>query len=156
MKEDSIMATATETRTVVEMLNKQLANWGVLYVKIHNYHWYVKGKQFFTLHEKFEELYNEADKWIDELAERILAIKGRPIATMKQMLASASVQEASGDESADQMVRALVTDFQTMIGELRSAIDSAEQAGDHTSADMLTDVQTSLEKRVWMLEALLG
>lgn len=151
------MATATETKkSVVETLNKQIANWGVLYVKIHNYHWFVKGKLFFTLHEKFEELYNEADKRFDELAERVLAIKGKPIATMREMLAEASVKEASGDESADQMVKAIVKDFQTMIGEMRGAIDIAEQAGDYTSADMLTGVQNSLEKHVWMLEASLG
>ncbi|TMV47516.1 DNA starvation/stationary phase protection protein [Paenibacillus mesophilus] len=150
------MATATETKSVVETINKQIANWGVLYVKIHNYHWFVKGKQFFTLHEKFEELYTEASKWLDELAERVLAIKGRPIATMKDMLAEASVKEAAGDESADQMVKTIVKDFQTMIGEMRKAIEQAEQAGDHTSADMLTGIQNSLEKHVWMLEASLG
>lgn len=150
------MATATETKSVVETINKQIANWGVLYVKIHNFHWFVKGKQFFTLHEKFEELYKEADLRIDELAERVLSIKGRPIATMKEMLAEASIKEANGDESADQMVKTIVKDFQTMIGEMRKAIDLAEEAGDHTSADMMTAVQTSLEKHVWMLEATLG
>jgi starvation-inducible DNA-binding protein len=150
------MATATETKSVVETINKQIANWGVLYVKIHNFHWFVKGKQFFTLHEKFEELYKEADLRIDELAERVLSIKGRPIATMKEMLAEASIKEANGDESADQMVKTIVKDFQTMIGEMRKAIDLAEEAGDHTSADMMTSVQTSLEKHVWMLEATLG
>ncbi|MDF2713135.1 MAG: Ferritin Dps family protein [Paenibacillus sp.] len=150
------MATATETKSVVETINKQIANWGVLYVKIHNYHWFVKGKQFFTLHEKFEELYKEADLRIDELAERVLSIKGRPIATMKEMMAEASIKEASGDESADQMVKTIVKDFQTMIGEMRKAIDLAEEAGDHTSADMMTGVQNSLEKHVWMLEATLG
>ncbi|MEF3302293.1 Dps family protein [Paenibacillus sp. GYB003] len=149
-------AIATDTKTVVESINKQLANWGVLYVKIHNFHWFVKGKQFFTLHEKFEALYNEADKWIDELAERVLAIKGKPVATMKEMLAQASVQEASGGESADQMVVAIVKDFQTMLGEIRGAIMQAEQAGDHGSADMLTGMQKSLEKHVWMLESLQG
>ncbi|HEY2420731.1 MAG TPA: ferritin-like domain-containing protein, partial [Neobacillus sp.] len=45
---------------LVSVLNKQIANWTVLYVKLHNYHWYVKGGQFFTLHVKFEEFYNEA------------------------------------------------------------------------------------------------
>ncbi|MDF2716826.1 MAG: starvation/stationary phase protection protein [Paenibacillus sp.] len=150
------MATVTETKSVVETINKQIANWGVLYVKIHNYHWFVKGKQFFTLHEKFEELYTEASKWLDELAERVLSIKGKPIATMKDMLAEASVKEAMGDESADQMVKTIVKDFQTMIGEMRKAIEHAEEAGDHTSADMLTGIQNSLEKHVWMLEASLG
>jgi starvation-inducible DNA-binding protein len=54
------------------------------------------------------------------------------------------------------MVKTIVKDFQTMIGEMRKAIEHAEEAGDHTSADMLTGIQNSLEKHVWMLEASLG
>lgn len=150
------MATAVETKTVVEALNKQIANWGVLYVKLHNYHWFVKGSLFFTLHQKFEELYVEAAQWVDDLAERVLAIRGKPVATMKEMLAEASVKEAAGDENADQMVKKIVKDFQTMIGELRKAIELADEQGDQTTADMLTGMQGTLEKHVWMLEATLG
>lgn len=150
------MATAAETKTVVEALNKQIANWGVLYVKLHNYHWFVKGSLFFTLHQKFEELYQEAAQWMDDLAERVLAIRGKPVATMKGMLAEASIQEAGGDENADQMVKRIVKDFQTMIGELRKAIEQADEQGDQTTADMLTGMQAELEKHVWMLEATLG
>jgi len=152
------MATATEAtiKTVVETLNKQIANWGVLYVKIHNYHWFVKGKNFFTLHEKFQALYEEASVHLDELAERVLSIKGKPIATMKEMLSEATVKEAVGNESADQMIKEIVKDFQTMIAEMRKGIDQADEAGDHTTADMLTGIQNSLEKHVWMLEATLG
>lgn len=150
------MATAIDTKSVVDTINRQIANWSVLYVKLHHYHWFVKGKLFFTLHEKFEELYKEADERIDELAERVLAIQGKPIATMKEMLAQASVKEAGGDESADQMVRVIAGDFRTMIAEMRSAIERAEEAGDRTSADLLAGIQSSLEKHVWMLEATLG
>lgn len=151
-----MMAVATETKSVVEMINKQIANLGVLYVKLHNYHWFVKGTQFFTLHAKFEELYTEASQWFDELAERILAMKGKPVATMNEMLAQASVREASGNESAEQMVRAIVDDFRTMIKEMRQAIDQADQANDHATADMMTGIQKSLEKQVWMLESSSG
>ena len=59
---------------VVKELNQQVANWTVAYTKLHNFHWYVKGPNFFSLHEKFEELYNEASQYVDDLAERILAI----------------------------------------------------------------------------------
>src|SRR5690606_9275675 len=90
---------------IAEILNKQVANWSVLYMKLHSFHWFVKGKDFYTLHEKFEELYNEAAQIIDEVAERILAIKGKPQATLKEHLAAASIQESQGNESADQMVR---------------------------------------------------
>ena len=90
---------------VVEVLNKQVANWNVLYVKLHNYHWYVTGPHFFTLHEKFEEFYNEAGTYIDELAERILALEGKPLATMKEYLATSTVIEGTSKESAEEMVQ---------------------------------------------------
>ncbi|MBJ3788883.1 DNA starvation/stationary phase protection protein, partial [Bacillus sp. OA1] len=102
---------------VVEVLNKQVANWNVLYVKLHNYHWYVTGPHFFTLHEKFEEFYNEAGTYIDELAERILALEGKPLATMKEYLATSSVSEGTSKESAEEMVQTLVNDYSALIQE---------------------------------------
>jgi starvation-inducible DNA-binding protein len=54
------------SKELVKAVNQQVANWTVLYVKLHNYHWYIKGKNFFTLHAKFEELYNEANVHVDE------------------------------------------------------------------------------------------
>ena len=141
---------------LVEILNKQIANWSVLYVKLHNYHWYVKGGQFFTLHTKFEELYNEAALHIDELAERVLAIKGKPLATMKEYLSTSTVQEAKGGEEANAMVAEIVSDFQKLIGELRDGMKAAEEADDETTGDMLLAIHTGLEKHVWMLTSFLG
>jgi starvation-inducible DNA-binding protein len=138
---------------IVSLLNRQIANWLVLYVKLHNYHWFVKGQQFFTLHAKFEELYNEAALHIDELAERVLALQGQPVATLQGILATASVQEAAGNESAEQMVSALVNDYTTLISELKDGMRIAEQANDQTTADMLLAIHTQLEKHVWMLSA---
>jgi starvation-inducible DNA-binding protein len=128
----------------------------MLYVKLHNYHWYVKGGQFFTLHEKFEELYNEAEVNNDELAERLLAIGGKPLATMKAYFKAASITEATNEEDATQMVEILVADYTTMIEELKEGMDIAEQSNDETTGDMLLAIHSSLEKHVWMLSAYLG
>ena len=68
-----------QAKSVEQVLNRQVANLNVLYVKIHNYHWYVKGPNFFTLHVKFEEFYNEVTVQMDEIAERILTLKGSPL-----------------------------------------------------------------------------
>jgi starvation-inducible DNA-binding protein len=141
---------------LIEIVNKQIANWNVLYVKLHNYHWYVKGPQFFTLHTKFEELYNEAALHIDELAERLLALGGKPVATMKECLATASVKEATGNETAEEMVASIIQDFETMIGELKEGMKLAEEANDETTGDMLLGIHQSLEKHVWMLKSFLG
>jgi starvation-inducible DNA-binding protein len=138
------------------ILNKQIANWSVLFIKLHNYHWYVKGNQFFTLHTKFEEFYNEASLHIDELAERLLAIGGQPVATMKECLEMASVQEANGNESAEEMVQSISSDFSLLVGELKEGMSIAEQANDEITGDMLLAIHSSLEKHVWMLKAYLG
>src|SRR5690606_29508236 len=99
-------------------LNVQVANWSVLYTKLHNYHWYVKGPSFFTLHEKFEELYNEAAEVVDEVAERLLAIGGKPVASLKEYLEVATLEEAGNESTANEMVAALVADYKKIKDEL--------------------------------------
>ncbi|WP_453994277.1 Dps family protein [Bacillus nitroreducens] len=141
---------------LIEMVNKQVANWSVLYIKLHNYHWYVKGPHFFTLHEKFEELYNEASQYIDELAERLLSIGGQPVATMKEILEMSSVKEANGNESAEEMVASISNDFSILIGELKEGMKVAEEADDEATGDMLLGIHQSLEKHNWMLKSFLG
>jgi starvation-inducible DNA-binding protein len=141
---------------LLEIVNKQVANWTVLYTKLHNFHWYVKGSQFFVLHEKFEELYNEANENIDELAERLLALGGKPIATLKESLEAASVKEAEGTETAEEMVQAIVNDFSILIKELKEGMDLAAEVGDDTTGDMLLSIHQKLEKHVWMLNSFLG
>lgn len=144
------------TTGLIQEVNKQVANWTVLYVKLHNYHWFIKGKHFFTLHEKFEALYDEAATIIDELAERILSIGGKPIGTIKECLATASIKEASGTEGEVEMVKAILTDFTTLTDELKIAIGLAEQAEDQGTADILLGIQKSLRKHMWMLQSFLG
>jgi len=150
------MSTATATQSIDKVLNKQVANFGVLYIKLHHFHWYVKGHQFFTLHAKFEELYNEATVHLDALAERLLTLGGQPVSTMRQMVQNASIQEASGNEKADEMVRAVIDDFNKLINELKEGMDIAEKAGDEATGDMLLAIHGSLEKHVWMLKSFLG
>lgn len=141
---------------VHDHLNQLIANWNVLYVKLHHYHWYVKGSDFFTLHEKFQELYEEAAQHIDELAERLLALKGRPLSRMSDFLKVSHIQEAEGDESAADMVEQLINDYTVMLRDLKTGMTAAQEAGDEITADMLLSIQSSLDKHVWMLSAFLG
>ncbi|MCY7696179.1 DNA starvation/stationary phase protection protein [Bacillus altitudinis] len=141
---------------LLNVVNKQVADWTVLYVKLHNYHWYVKGKDFFTLHEKFEELYTETATYIDDLAERMLALNGQPVATMKECLEISSIQEAEGNESAEQMVKNLYDDFSNIAEELKKGMELAGEVGDETTGDMLLAIHQSIEKHNWMLKAYLG
>ncbi|AST98305.1 Dps family protein [Shouchella clausii] len=138
---------------IQQLLNKQVATWSVLYVKLHNYHWYVKGPHFFTLHEKFEELYNEAGETVDELAERLLALKGQPVATMDEFLQLSAIKEGDKTLSPDEMVRDLVRDYEKISDELKSGIDTCGSLGDDPTQDMLIGLQENIEKHAWMLRA---
>ncbi|EKN66531.1 general stress protein 20U [Neobacillus bataviensis LMG 21833] len=150
------MAKTKEKVLSSDVLDKQVANFSVLYMKLHHYHWYVKGENFFTLHVKFGEWYAEAALHLDTIAERMLAIGALPTATLKEQLEMASLEEASGSESAGEMVRALADDFDTICTELTEGITTAEDNDDQPTADLFIAIRTSLEKHKWMLEAYLA
>jgi starvation-inducible DNA-binding protein len=137
-------------------LNKQVATWSVMYTKLHNFHWYVKGPQFFTLHAKFEELYNEATLHMDEIAERLLTLGGQPVATLKEHLELSDVTEATGKESTEQMVGTVVKDFDKIMKSLKKGMDEAAKDEDDMTEDLLNAVYQSIEKHQWMLNAYLG
>ncbi|SEM40714.1 starvation-inducible DNA-binding protein [Mesobacillus persicus] len=141
---------------LIQSVNKHVATWTVLYTKLHNYHWYVKGPHFFTLHAKFEELYNEAAVVIDEFAERILALEGKPVGTLKECLEISFIEEATGTENEEEMVRTLSGDLSKIADELQAGIDLAEKADDEGTADMLLGVKKSVRKHLWMFKAYLG
>ncbi|WP_145373136.1 Dps family protein [Staphylococcus cohnii] len=141
---------------VVKVLNQQVANWTVAFTKLHNFHWYVKGPNFFSLHTKFEELYDEASQYIDDLAERILAVGGNPVGTLKESLELSIIDEAGKGYTAEQMVEALSVDFDNVSKQLGEAIEVASKAEDDVTEDMFIGMQTNIDKHNWMLKSYLG
>lgn len=155
-KAESKSSNKTINANLEKVLNEQVANLNVLYVKLHNFHWYVKGENFYTLHEKFEALYNEVTLKMDEVAERLLTIKGSPAATLKEYLEIATIQEATGQEDPKMMVQNLIEDFATLSESFQEGIELAEELADQVTGDMLTGFKGDLEKHMWMLRSYLG
>lgn len=137
------------------LVNKEIANFSVLYTKIHNYHWFVNGPHFFELHQKLEEIYKEVTSNYDELAERLLAIGEKPVATLKEYLELTTIEEATGNENTEDMVQSVISDFEKLSEEFLEIIEVAEEE-DPVTADMLTGMKKSLNKHAWMLRAYLG
>ena len=147
---------AKSNEEVVKVLNQQVANWTVAFTKLHNFHWYVKGPNFFSLHTKFEELYDEASQYIDDLAERILAAGGNPVATLKESLELSIIEEAEKGYKAEEMVEELAKDFDNISNQLEQAIQVASNAEDDVTEDMFIGMQTNIDKHNWMLKSYLG
>ncbi|MFC5531072.1 Dps family protein [Cohnella yongneupensis] len=139
-----------------EAMNVQLANWAVLYVKLHHKHWYVKGPHFPTLHAKFEELYDlAAEKW-DELAERILTIEGKPASTMKEYLELATIKEADKGGAESDILAGAIEDLKALVSGLEDTAMLATEVGDDATADLFIGQIGELQKQVWLLSATLA
>jgi len=137
-------------------LSKLLADSYSLYLKTHNYHWNVEGPQFNTLHQMFEGHYTELATAIDEIAERIRALGVKAPGSYSAYGTLTSIDEASGDESAEEMIRQLVIGQETVARTAREVIAAADAASDEPTADLLTQRMQTHEKNAWMLRSMLA
>ena len=147
-----------QEETAVITVNHLVANLGVLYVKLHQYHWHVKGPHFFTLHAKFEELYNEATGYFDSFAERLLQLGERPYSTLQEFSEHAFIEEKvyTKEIHADKMVEDLVKDYRAIRDYTVKGIELAGNEGDTVTEDMLIEYKSNLDFQLWNLQAYLG
>ena len=136
-------------------LSRLLADTYTLYLKTHNFHWNVTGPMFNTLHQMFELHYDELAIAVDLIAERIRSLGAPAPGSYREFSALAAVPEANGGESADEMLRALVADHETVVRTAREIFPTAESAGDEVTADLLTQRLEVHEKTAWMLRSML-
>lgn len=143
---------------LVDQLNDLLANYQVHYQKLRGCHWNVRGNDFFTLHVKFEELYNNAQLTIDELAERVLTLGKSPYSTFANYIEISKIKEINTEGlPANKLVDAILSDYSKLIELEREIIETAsEVANDEGTADMIIGFMKFKEKTSWMLRAYNG
>ena len=145
-----------EQRTsIVEGLGRLLADSYTLYLKTHNFHWNVTGPMFTTLHLLFEQQYTELATAVDLIAERIRSLGAPAPGSYRDFGRLSKVPEAEGVPAATDMLRALVSDHETVVRTARSVFPAAEKGGDEATADLLTQRLQVHEKTAWMLRSLL-
>lgn len=138
---------------VVMDLNTLLSDYHMYYQKLRSFHWNILGKNFFDLHEQFENMYNDAQIKIDEIAERILTLRHHPVSKFSDYIKIATVQEESAMISDQKMIETLLNDHKIILAQMSSVIDSAENAGDEGTIDLVGAYIRELEKTSWMLNA---
>lgn len=141
---------------VAKKLNKYLSDLHVLYTKLHNYHWNVVGVGFFEMHAKLEELYTATALEIDEIAERILQLEERPLATMKDYLEVSSLKEAESKKiKAGEAAKDILNDYQNVLKDMREIVELASENSDEQTVGILDGFIGAYEKHIWMLSAYL-
>jgi starvation-inducible DNA-binding protein len=138
---------------VVTALQNLLADFQIYYTNLRGFHWEIKGRGFFVLHEKFESMYDDTATKVDEIAERILTLGGTPENKYSGYLKLARIPEVSGVTSSHEAVDNILNTYKHFIAEERKLIDLANEANDAVTADMLTGYLKEQEKMIWMLVA---
>lgn len=156
MTKNSIGLDTKKTKDIAKDLNTLLANFQVYYQNLRGIHWNIKGKRFFDLHIKFEELYTDANLKVDEIAERILTLGETPLHTFDDYTKAAKVpvgKNVSVDEKAVELIVELLTELLTIE---RGILDKSDKADDEGTNSMMSDFITEQEKTVWMMKAWLN
>lgn len=138
---------------LVNKLNHLLANLVVEYHKLQNFHWYIKGSDFFTVHAKLEEYYNDINKAVDEVAESILMLEGKPLASLKDFAANASIKEAEAQFIKSDIILAEVEkDYSMLLAEVIEIKKAADAEENFIISAMMDDYIKNFTKAVWMLK----
>lgn len=153
MNLNSLGLDAVKTKELAVDLNHLLANFQIYYQNLRGIHWNIKGKGFFDLHVKFEELYTDANMKVDEIAERILTLGQTPLHTFDDYSANAQVPIGKNISQDDKAVRLIVDSLTVLLKIERQILDKSGDANDEGTNSMMSDFISEQEKTVWMMKA---
>ncbi|MDO5970492.1 Dps family protein [Flavivirga aquimarina] len=153
---NSLGLDSTKTKGLADDLNHLLANFQIYYQNLRGIHWNIRGKRFFDLHVKFEELYTDANMKVDLIAERILTLGETPFHTFEEYVGNAEVPVGKNVSQDDKAVRLIVDSLTELLKIERSILESSDEASDEGTNSMMSDFITEQEKTVWMMKAWLN
>lgn len=139
-------------KKVIDQLNKLQADAHLLFVAFHDYHWNIKGLQFFQIHSYTEEAYEEMATLFDDMAERALQFGGKAVVKVADLtkLAKAPIISKVSYKGEDVLV-AIKKAYEYLINEFKKLENEAEKVGDATTVAMAQGEYAKFEKKVWML-----
>lgn len=145
-----------DSKELATDLNKLLANFQVYYQNLRSVHWNIKGENFFALHDKYEELYTEAQVQIDDIAERILTLGETPLHTFEDYLQASKVKVAKNVEKDSETVKVILDSIKELLIIERNILDKSGEMNDEGTNAMMSDFISSQEKTAWMLNSFLN
>ncbi len=139
---------------LVELINRQLADTFDLYSQAKQAHWNVKGINFFQLHELFDALAASIEPYVDMLAERVTALGGVAMGTVRMAAAQSTLSEyPSNISTGDEHLRVMTDRVAAYAKSTREALRHAGELNDPTTEDLFTEISREVDKNLYFLEA---
>lgn len=134
-------------------LNTFLSNLNVFYRKLQNYHWNIKGNDFFTIHAKLEEYYDEINEQIDEIAEHILSLEGQPLGSLKDYINTTKITEAKNEKvDSTHIINELIKDYSMLLEDAKNIKNLADTNSETKTSTLMDDFIEDYTKKLWMLK----
>ncbi|KVV14071.1 Dps family protein [Flavobacterium sp. TAB 87] len=153
MKTNILGLPVKESEEMVKELNVLLANFQVYYQNLRGIHWNIRGKRFFELHVKFEELYGDAQLKIDMIAERVLTVGGTPLHTFEDYMSNNKMAVGKNISQDEKAVQLIVNSLTDLLKIERTILNKSDEINDEGTNSMMSDFIAEQEKTVWMMNA---
>ena len=153
MKLNSIGLPSKEAEALAAELNVLLANFQVYYQNLRGLHWNIRGKRFFDLHLKFEELYNDSQLKIDLIAERVLTLDAVPFHTFEDYIEHSKIEIGKNIHNDEKAIELIVSSLSKLLLIERVILKKSGEIEDEGTNSMMGDFIAEQEKTIWMLKA---
>ena len=153
MKTNSLGLPIKESEELVNELNGLLSNFQIYYQNLRGLHWNIRGKRFFDLHLKFEELYNDSQIKIDLIAERVLTLGGTPLHTFADYIENSKLQIGKNISKDVEAIQLILESLSVLLQVERVILAKAADINDEGTNSMMSDFIVEQEKTNWMLKA---
>lgn len=143
-----------EDKSLSGIMKVLLADEYVLYTKLRNYHWNVRGPNFLTLHRLFEEQYTALALVIDEIAEDIRQQGSMAPGTLDEFKQLTRLSEKPGVyPDWRTMVTELAADHESLVSALEADVEYIDSEIDDDAAEnFLTELVDQHQKMAWLLK----
>jgi len=137
-----------------DLLNRRLADAIDLQCQCRQAHWNVKGNQFFSLHELFDEIHEEVGEYVDRLAERVVQLGGTAEGTVRVAAERSELDEYPVRmwKGADH-IKSVSVALAAFGSRVRFAVQEMDELEDVVSADLCTEIASGIDKSLWYVEA---
>jgi starvation-inducible DNA-binding protein len=153
MKTNILGLPVQESELIVTELNTLLSNYQVYYQNLRGIHWNIRGKRFFDLHVKFEELYNDSQLKVDMIAERVLTLGGTPLHTFEDYIKNNKLEVGKNISKDEKAIQLIVSSLSDLLKIEREILDKSAAINDEGTNSMMSDFIVEQEKTLWMMQA---
>jgi starvation-inducible DNA-binding protein len=153
MKTNILGLPVKESELIVAELNVLLSSFQVYYQNLRGIHWNIRGKRFFDLHVKFEELYNDSQLKIDMIAERVLTLGGKPLHTFEDYIKNNKLTVGKNISNDEKAIHLIVDSLSNLLKIERAILVQSSEINDEGTSAMMSDFISEQEKTIWMMQA---